>query len=73
MGVCTDPEAFVIHQEVLRLPHGAALLSVYYHFVNAALSTPPLSPRSSCGDSVTDVTSLSRSSSVRSTLVSRMR
>lgn len=58
-----DPEAFVIHQEVLRLPHGAALLSVYYHFVNAALSTPPLSPRSSCGDSVTDVTSLSRSSS----------
>lgn len=42
------------------------LLSVYYHFVNAASSTPPLSPRSSCGDSETDVrSSLSRESSVR--------
>lgn len=46
------------------------LLSVYYHFVNAASSTPPLSPRSSCGDSETDAMSaLSRESSVSTHLV----
>lgn len=47
------------------------LLSVYYHFVNAS-STPPLSPRSSCGDSETDAMSaLSRESSVSAHLLVR--
>ncbi|GJE95545.1 TEA domain-containing protein [Phanerochaete sordida] len=64
-----EPASYTIHQEVVRMPlahhtQQLPLLSVYYHFTNAASSTPPLSPRSSCGDSETDVTSaLSRESS----------
>lgn len=65
-----EPQAYTIHQEVVRMPlaHHAGqppLLSVFYHFANpAAPATPPLSPRSSCGDSETDgASALSRESS----------
>lgn len=77
-----DPGAYVVHQEVVRVPaaHHAAhapLLSVFYHFVNAAAAagaaTPPLSPRSSCDGSETEArSSLSRSSSVRQPLCSHI-
>ncbi|KAI0338564.1 hypothetical protein BDW22DRAFT_684334 [Trametopsis cervina] len=69
-----DLPAYTIYLEVVRLPLSSAphsptiaLSSVLYHFVDAttytfAASTPPLSPRSSCGEGEFDFPPLSSGS-----------
>lgn len=59
-----DLSGYTIYQQVVSLPSVATtgspvILSVLYHFINAtpyslSMSPPPLSPRSSCGESEID-------------------